>query len=136
MHKNGDPLPVREIADSWDRDIDYTPPKGVYDPRWFIEGKADDQSSKLSSGLFDKESFQETFSGWAQTIVVGRARLGGIPMGVIAVETCTIECIVPADRADPASFERRIMKLARSAILTLPTRLLKLSSISIARGFL
>ncbi|KAJ7252734.1 acetyl CoA carboxylase [Mycena haematopus] len=106
--RNG-PLPVRETADPWDRDIDYMPPKGAYDPRWFIEGKVDD-SSAWTSGFFDKGSFQETLSGWAQTVVVGRARLGGIPMGVIAVETRTVERVVPADPANPASFEQRIME--------------------------
>ncbi|KAJ7449654.1 acetyl-CoA carboxylase [Mycena latifolia] len=106
--KNG-PLPVRETADPWDRDIGYTPPKGAYDPRWFIEGKTDN-SSAWTSGFFDKGSFQETLSGWAQTVVVGRARLGGIPMGVIAVETRTIERVVPADPANPASFEQHIME--------------------------
>lgn len=107
--KNG-PLPVRESSDPWDRDIDYKPPKGVYDPRWFIEGKTDETSSEWQSGFFDKGSFQETLSGWAQTVVVGRARLGGIPMGVIAVETRTIERIVPADPANSSSVEQRIME--------------------------
>lgn len=106
----GDPLPVRETADTWDRDIGYTPPKGAYDPRWFITGKQDEQSSEWQSGFFDKGSYQETLSGWAQTVVVGRARLGGIPMGIISVETRTIERIVPADPANPASFEQRIME--------------------------
>jgi acetyl-CoA carboxylase/biotin carboxylase 1 len=41
---------------------------------------------------------------------VGRARLGGIPMGVIAVETRTIERVVPADPANPASTEQRLME--------------------------
>ncbi|KAJ7876806.1 acetyl-CoA carboxylase [Mycena leptocephala] len=107
--KNG-PLPVRETGDTWDRDIGYTPPKGAYDPRWFIEGKVDENSAAWTSGFFDKGSFRETLSGWAQTVVVGRARLGGIPMGVIAVETRTIERVVPADPANPASFEQRIME--------------------------
>ncbi|KAF9531776.1 acetyl CoA carboxylase [Crepidotus variabilis] len=107
--KNG-PLPIRPSPDSWDRNIDYTPPKGVYDPRWFIEGKLDETSQEWQSGFFDKGSFQETLSGWAQTVVVGRARLGGVPMGVIAVETRTIERIVPADPANAASFEQRIME--------------------------
>ncbi|CAF2064754.1 unnamed protein product [Rotaria magnacalcarata] len=40
--------------------------------------------------------------GWAKTVVCGRARLGGIPMGVIAVETRTIELEQPAD---PANFD-------------------------------
>ncbi|KAF8159642.1 cytosolic acc1, acetyl-CoA carboxylase [Crassisporium funariophilum] len=106
----GGPLPIRPTPDSWDRDIDYMPPKGAYDPRWFIEGKVDETSSEYMSGFFDKGSFQETLSGWAQTVVVGRARLGGIPMGVIAVETRTIERLVPADPANPSSFEQRIME--------------------------
>ncbi|KAA1468959.1 acetyl CoA carboxylase [Dentipellis sp. KUC8613] len=106
----GQKLPIRELSDPWDREIGYVPPKGPYDPRWFIEGKTDEASSEWLSGFFDKGSFQETLSGWAQTVVVGRARLGGIPMGVIAVETRTIERVVPADPANPASFEQRIME--------------------------
>lgn len=106
----GAPLPVLESADTWDRDITFTPTKSAYDPRWFIEGKTDETSSEWLSGFFDKGSFQETLSGWAQTVVVGRARLGGIPMGVIAVETRTIERVVPADPANPTSFEQRIME--------------------------
>jgi acetyl-CoA carboxylase/biotin carboxylase 1 len=105
----GGTLPTFESTDPWDREIGYTPPKGAYDPRWFIEGK-NDESGEWLSGFFDKGSFQETLSGWAQTVVVGRARLGGIPMGVIAVETRTIERIIPADPANPASFEQRIME--------------------------
>lgn len=104
------PLPIRESADSWDREVGYTPPKGPYDPRWFIEGKADEENAEWLPGFFDKGSFQETLSGWAQTVVVGRARLGGIPMGVIAVETRTIERVVPADPANPTSFEQKIME--------------------------
>jgi len=77
-------LPIRETSDTCDRDIEYAPPKGTYDPRWFIEGKIDENISQWLSGFFDKRSFREAFSGWAQTVVVGRARLGGIPMGVIA----------------------------------------------------
>jgi len=37
---------------------------------------------------------------WAQTVVSGRARLGGIPVGVIAVETRTVELTLPADPAN------------------------------------
>ncbi len=53
------------------------------------------------SGFFDKDSFQEVLSVWAQTVVCGRGRLGGIPCGVIAVETRSVECLCPADPADP-----------------------------------
>ncbi|KAI0684026.1 acetyl-CoA carboxylase [Cytidiella melzeri] len=106
----GHPLPILDGGDSWDRDIEYVPPKGPYDPRWFIEGKTDDASSDWLPGFFDNGSFQETLSGWARTVVVGRARLGGIPTGVIAVETRTIERVVPADPANPTSFEQHIME--------------------------
>jgi len=106
----GGKLPIRIPVDSWDREVDYVPPKSPYDPRWLIEGKHDETTNEWFSGFFDKGSFQETLSGWAQTVVVGRARLGGIPMGVIAVETRTIERVVPADPANPASFEQRIME--------------------------
>ncbi|EPQ56622.1 cytosolic acc1, acetyl-CoA carboxylase [Gloeophyllum trabeum ATCC 11539] len=106
----GVPLPILPSADTWDREIGYTIPKGPYDPRWFIQGKVDESTEEWLSGFFDRDSFQETLSGWAQTVVVGRARLGGIPTGVIAVETRTIERVVPADPANPASFEQRIME--------------------------
>jgi acetyl-CoA carboxylase carboxyltransferase component len=39
-------------------------------------------------------------AAWAQTVVCGRARLGGIPIGVIAVETRTVELNLPADPAN------------------------------------
>ncbi|KAG8937599.1 acetyl-coenzyme-A carboxylase, partial [Tulasnella sp. 408] len=105
----GASLPVRSLNDPWDREIGFFPPKGPYDPRWLISGKTED-SGEFLSGFFDAGSFQETLNGWAQTVVVGRARLGGIPMGVIAVETRTIERVVPADPANAASFEQRLME--------------------------
>lgn len=42
----------------------------------------------------------EIMQPWAQTVVCGRARLGGIPVGVIAVETRTVEIDIPADPAN------------------------------------
>ena len=103
-------IPTLPSSDPVSRNIGYMPPKGPYDPRWLITGKQDEIDGKFLSGFFDKGSFQETLSGWAQTVVAGRARLGGISMGVIAVETRTIERIVPADPANPASQEQRIME--------------------------
>ncbi|GAA5834604.1 hypothetical protein JCM3766R1_003613 [Sporobolomyces carnicolor] len=106
----GAALPILPSVDHWDRAIDYTPIKGAYDPRWFLAGKTDETDGKWLSGFFDKGSFQETLSGWAQTVVVGRARLGGIPIGAIAVETRTVERVVPADPANPTSMEQKIME--------------------------
>ena len=53
-------------------------------------------------------SFTEVMAGWAKTVVVGRARLGGIPMGVIVTENRTVECSAPADPGDLTSSERKI----------------------------
>lgn len=103
--KRNSPLPIGPAVDSWDREIVFTPPeKQAYDVRYLIAGKEDDEG--FMSGLFDKDSFVETLGGWAKTVVVGRARLGGIPMGVIAVETRSVENITPADPANPDSTEQ------------------------------
>ena len=107
-HK-GAPLVRAVSSDTWDRTIDYTPPKGPYDPRWLLAGH-DAEDGSFLSGFFDKGSWQETLGGWATSVVVGRGRLGGIPMGAIAVETRTLERVVPADPANPASQEQRIME--------------------------
>ena len=91
------------------------------------------EDGSWESGFFDKDSFQETLGGWAQTVVTGRARLapvyvymymslwstllhvlgrlGGIPCGVIAVETRAVECLNPADPANPDS-EAKVCLLA------------------------
>lgn len=61
---------------------------------------------KWKAGFFDRGSFMETLDNWAQTVVTGRARLGGIPCGVIAVETRTVECVIPADPANPDTESR------------------------------
>lgn len=53
-------------------------------------------------------------SAWAQTVRCGRARLGGIPLGVIAVETRTVELSIPADPANLDS-EAKIVQQAGSS---------------------
>ncbi|KAJ6098906.1 hypothetical protein N7467_000441 [Penicillium canescens] len=102
--KKGAPIPIRPWSDDWDRDVAYfPPPKQPYDVRHLIGGKED--ADGFLPGLFDKGSFEEALGGWARTVVVGRARLGGIPMGVIAVETRSVENVTPADPANPDSME-------------------------------
>lgn len=103
------------------REVTYVPdPAVAHDPRWLLNGHDG------KSGFFDQGSFVETLGGWARTVVTGRARLGGIPVrdpptppkkkwtgvrfliarqvGVIAVETRSVERVVPAD---PASSDSR-----------------------------
>ncbi|KAL1988453.1 hypothetical protein VTN96DRAFT_9508 [Rasamsonia emersonii] len=102
--KKGSPVPITPFSDTWDRDIAYyPPPKQTYDVRWLIAGKQEEDG--FLPGLFDKDSFQESLGGWARTVVVGRARLGGIPLGVIAVETRSVDNVTPADPANPDSME-------------------------------
>jgi acetyl-CoA carboxylase/biotin carboxylase 1 len=104
--KKGSPVPISPTADDWDRDVAYYPPgKGTaYDVRHLIAGKTDEDG--FLPGLFDKDSFEESLGGWAKTVVVGRARLGGIPIGVIGVETRSVENVTPADPANPDSIEQ------------------------------
>ncbi|KAJ2826052.1 acetyl-coenzyme-A carboxylase [Coemansia erecta] len=104
--RNAPLLPVAPamLCDPVERLVAYEPPSGPSDPRLFLAG-AESENGWLS-GFFDRGSFVETLGGWARTVVTGRARLGGIPMGVIAVESRTVENIIPADPANPASEEQ------------------------------
>ncbi|KAG5840360.1 hypothetical protein ANANG_G00187980 [Anguilla anguilla] len=95
------PVPVLPPTDPVEREVDFTPTKAPYDPRWLLAGRPHPTiKGSWQSGFFDHGSFMEVMGSWAQTVVVGRARLGGIPLGVIAVETRTVEVTVPADPAN------------------------------------
>ena len=105
-------LPITDIRgiDEIERPIGFSPVKGTpYDPRALLAG-AEDDSGMWQSGFFDKDSFKETLAGWAKTVVVGRARLGGIPMGVVITENRTAENIKPADPADVKASEAIIQE--------------------------
>ena len=104
--KKNNPVPISPSMDSWDRDVTFTPPpqKAPYDVRHLIAGQQTDDG--FLYGLFDKNSFEEALGGWARTVVVGRARIGGIPIGVIGVETRSVENVSPADPANPDSIEQ------------------------------
>jgi acetyl-CoA carboxylase/biotin carboxylase 1 len=108
----GNLLPITDVRgrDDLERSIGFTPkPNSSYDPRYLLSGYEDDEG-QWQSGFFDKGSFVETLAGWAKTVVVGRARLGGIPMGVIATENRTSEAIKPADPADLKASESIIQQ--------------------------
>uniref|UniRef100_T1GP39 Uncharacterized protein n=1 Tax=Megaselia scalaris TaxID=36166 RepID=T1GP39_MEGSC len=72
-------LPITIPSDPISRPVDFIPTKSPYDPRWMLAGRK---------------------------IITGRARLGGVPVGVIAVETRTVETEIPADPANVKSEER------------------------------
>ena len=91
----------RKSSDPIDRDVKWRPTPTPYDPRLMLSGTED------AAGFFDVGSFKEYLAGWGKTVIVGRGRLGGIPMGAIAVETRNVEQVVPADPANPDSTENR-----------------------------
>ena len=96
--------PALPGADPVDRKIEFKPTKTPYDPRHMIAG-VDGADGEWRSGFFDKGSWTETLADWGKSVVCGRARLGGVPMGVIAVETRLMEQRIPADPANPDSRE-------------------------------
>ncbi|XP_028850871.1 acetyl-CoA carboxylase 2 isoform X3 [Denticeps clupeoides] len=93
--------PMMPPSDPADREIEFVPTKAPYDPRWMLCGRPHPTvKGAWQNGFFDHNSFMEVMGCWAQTVVVGRARLGGIPLGVIAVETRAVEVAIPADPAN------------------------------------
>uniref|UniRef100_A0A8C6Y7J4 acetyl-CoA carboxylase n=1 Tax=Naja naja TaxID=35670 RepID=A0A8C6Y7J4_NAJNA len=105
------PVPMLIVKDPIDRTIEFLPTKAPYDPRWMLAGRPHPtQKGQWLSGFFDYGSFLEIMQPWAQTVVVGRARLG-IPLGVVAVETRTVELSIPADPANLDS-EAKIIQQA------------------------
>eukprot|EP00798_Chlamydomonas_sp_ICE-L_P004930 gene4931-34701_t len=67
-------------------------------------------ASSWVGGLFDKRSWLESQPGWAQTVVTGRARLGGIAVGVIGVQTSAVSRVLPADPGMPDSTEQTVIQ--------------------------
>ncbi|CAM9423058.1 unnamed protein product [Ascophyllum nodosum] len=102
---SNDPPAARPVTDPVHRQVAVVPTKTPYDPRELCRGKVGSDGSSWVPGFFDRGSYQEYLSGWGKSVVVGRARLGGIPMGVINVETRLSEQIIPADPANPDSRE-------------------------------
>ncbi|KAL0325144.1 UNVERIFIED_CONTAM: Acetyl-CoA carboxylase 1 [Sesamum radiatum] len=101
---SGGPLPILSPLDPPDRLVEYLPETSC-DPRAAICG-AMDGTGKWLGGMFDRDSFIETLEGWARTVVTGRAKLGGIPVGIVAVETQTMMQVIPADPGQLDSHER------------------------------
>jgi len=89
----------RQSSDPVDRAVEWRPTPTPYDPRLMLSGTAD------MPGFLDRGSWRESLGGWGKSVITGRGRLGGIPMGAIAVETRLVDKVIPADPADPNSRE-------------------------------
>ncbi|KAK9805253.1 hypothetical protein WJX72_008860 [[Myrmecia] bisecta] len=100
--------PHLATSDPIERSIGYKPQAGEkLDARAAVAGRPG-SNQRWESGLFDQGSWVEAQAGWARSVVTGRARLGGMPVGVIAVETQTVMLNIPADPGMPDSAERLI----------------------------
>ena len=70
-----------------------------------MELNADPRELLTKNGFLDEGSFVEVMSEWAKTVIVGRGRLGGFPIGIIATENRTIEFSPPCDYASDKESE-------------------------------
>lgn len=119
------PLPILEPVDPIERVVSFMPGRAPYDPRWLLAGRPNPNNpNDWESGFFDKDSFQEIMEPWAQTVVCGRARLGGIPVGVICVETRTVEFNL---LADPANLDSEAKTVSQAGQVWFPDSAYKTS---------
>jgi len=93
--------PIISTTDAITRKVQFKPIKGAYDPRHMLGGVKVD--GEWMSGWCDEGSFHEYMAGWGKTVVVGRGRCGGLPVGIISVETRSCEKHIPADPQEPTS---------------------------------
>ncbi|XP_059351478.1 acetyl-CoA carboxylase 1-like [Daphnia carinata] len=66
----------------------------------YLEGKTPLHPDEWEYGFFERGSFDEIRATWVQTVICGMARLDGIIVGVVAIETRMVELIVPVDSAN------------------------------------
>jgi acetyl-CoA carboxylase/biotin carboxylase 1 len=107
----GLPLPVLDMTglDIPERAVTVAPIKGMsYDPRLLLCGSG--HGAAWKPGFLDRDTFIEALGGWAKTVVVGRGRLGGLPIGIIVTENRTAEATKPADPADATSHEKMVQQ--------------------------
>nr|XP_027202842.1 acetyl-CoA carboxylase-like [Dermatophagoides pteronyssinus] len=105
-HING-PLPILiHPGDPINRPVRYTPSSLTNDPRYLLTGCTDSKGFWLS-GILDKGSFIETLERYGKSVIAGRGRIGGLPLGVICVETRVTYNCIPADPALPYSVEEK-----------------------------
>merc|ERR1719387_1923517 len=96
--------PIPDGAEDPSRPVEFVPTKTPYDPRHMLAG-TNSADGSFVSGFLDKDSFKEYMGGWGKSVIAGRGRLGGINVGVIAVETRLVEQRIPADPGNSESRE-------------------------------
>jgi acetyl-CoA carboxylase/biotin carboxylase 1 len=111
---------LSNVRDAAPRVVTYRPPAPRrFDVRQGISGAPppDIGGAGAMNGLFDEGSWIEFQPGWGRTVVTGRARLGGLPVGVVGVETDTVHLSLPADPGLPDSAEQQIPQAGQVCLL-------------------
>ena len=112
----GDCVPVIANPDPVGRDVreDIIGPNAVIQPpEPDAERPHPYDALRLAEVLFDMESTREEMYDWGKTVRVGRATIGGIPIGFIAVETGTAIKKIPADPSDTESFAKNKLQFGQ-----------------------
>ena len=86
------PSAIRDSSGPVDRNVECKPTPIPYNLHLMLLGTDD------PAGFFDMESWNKYLSEWGKSVII--SRLGGIPMGAVAVETRLVGKIVPDDPAD------------------------------------
>jgi len=84
-------IPRIFASDSTERDVLVTQEAISADPRSLLQGV------NGVPGFLDADSFTEYWESWAKSVIVGRGKLGGLPIGIISTESRTTELTVPSD---------------------------------------
>ncbi|ETO23976.1 acetyl-CoA carboxylase [Reticulomyxa filosa] len=130
--KRGMSYPITDllsVPDPVEREVKYFPRSDKEDPRHLIAGQYrqtevvnetlgalgspsafPQESGTWLSGMFDENSWVEYLPSWAKTVVVGRACLGSLPVGIIASEPRTQQAVIPPDPANLDSSEIRFQQ--------------------------
>ncbi|KAG1770605.1 carboxyl transferase domain-containing protein [Suillus placidus] len=133
----GDSLPVRETSDYWDRDIAFTPPKGPYDPRWFIEGKEDEYTSQWLTGFFDKRGPSRRHSaGGPRLSLLAVHALVAFPWVSLLSRPGQLSILFLQTLLTQHRLNNKSWRQVKSGTPTLPTKPPRPSSISIVKDSL
>ena len=76
------------------------------------------------TGIIDKDTFYPTFSGYAETVITGRARIGGRAYGVVYNSSEPCERVTPCD---PGNLTSSIQKETQSPYILYPDTAYKIA---------
>ena len=84
-------IPPEQLKDPISRKVGVNVENIQANPRAILTG------ANGNTGLLDADSWTEYLESWAKSVIIGRGKLGGIPVGVICTESRSVESNVPSD---------------------------------------